>query len=149
MTEFDPEAEAMADALADALFRRMADAHSAVVLTTEEWTPERALDIVREKRARDAAAGRTDEHMDGHARHIADMIVGDAGVPADEASTTLLAMASHVGTVLVAHAQPMDSTVLRLLWVVADEIDRAQHQTTDGHCPRCDGTCAVLRGRQA
>ncbi|MEV2277808.1 hypothetical protein AB0I72_19710 [Nocardiopsis sp. NPDC049922] len=126
-------------------FRRLAAAHSSIIMTPDEWTPARVLDIVREQRARETAEGRVDEHMDAHARTIARTIVDTTEVGPDEAVTTLLAMATHVGTVLIAHARPTDSTVLRLLWVVADEIDRSQHQTTDPYCRRCGGTCQILR----
>jgi membrane glycosyltransferase len=142
----------MSDYDAEELFRRLAALRNSVVMTPEEWTPERALDIVREQRRREAVEGRTDAHMDGHARAIAHALA-DVGVAPDDLSTTLLAMASHLGTVLAAHARPADSMVMRLLWVVADEIDRAQHQpdiypTRERRCGRCGGLwpCSIATG---
>ncbi|WP_304455941.1 hypothetical protein [Nocardiopsis sp. YSL2] len=58
--------------------RALAAERGAVVLT--EWAPERLLDIVREQRARQAATGRADAHMDGHAHEIAAAITEITGV---------------------------------------------------------------------
>jgi hypothetical protein len=136
--------------------RALAAERGAVVLTEDEWTPERMLDIVREQRARQAATGRADTHMDGHAHEIAAAITETTGVDPDAVTAVLLAMASQVGTVLVAHQRSADSTVLHLMWSVADYVDRAQHQPattlpsepSPDRCGRCDEVwpCSISQG---
>ncbi|WP_304452845.1 hypothetical protein [Nocardiopsis sp. YSL2] len=131
--------------------RALAAERGAVVLT--EWAPERLLDIVREQRARQAATGRADAHMDGHAHEIAAAITEITGVAPDDVTAVLLAMASQVGTLLVAHQRSADSTVLHLMWSVADYVDRAQHRPDDGRTPgapccRCGqpSPCSISQG---
>ncbi|WP_416976651.1 hypothetical protein [Streptomyces sp. T028] len=88
----------------------------------EEWTPQLALDVIRENRRRHAGEARTRvlSHFGGH---LAEDLAAKTGVaPADIVTVLLLVSSTLAGPAL--HHQLPGVLVTDLLGYAADDLDR-------------------------
>ncbi|QIJ62600.1 hypothetical protein [Streptomyces sp. JB150] len=91
-------------------------------VTTEQWTRQGALDVVREGRRRYADDPRV-QALDEIAAVLADRLSKHVDVPPESIATVLLAASASVGAIALMHHLP-GPMIVEILQVTADELDR-------------------------
>ncbi|WP_406168982.1 hypothetical protein [Streptomyces sp. NBC_00996] len=105
--------EAIAQALTARGFRAM---------TSEHWSRQGALDVVREGRRRHAGDPRV-QKLGEIAATLADRLATHLDVPPEDIATVLLAAGASVGALAVMHHLP-GPVISEILQVTADELDQ-------------------------
>ncbi|MCI3277466.1 hypothetical protein [Streptomyces cylindrosporus] len=105
--------EAIAQALSARGYRTM---------TTEQWSRQGALDVIREQRRRNADDPRV-RSLDEIASRLADRLTKYVDVPAADMATVLLAAGASVGALALMHSLP-GPVISEILQVTGAELDR-------------------------
>lgn len=91
-------------------------------VTTEQWSRQGALDVLREQRRRHAGSPRI-KFLDKVASAFADRLTEHADVSPRDMATVLLVAGASVGALAVMHDLP-GRVVSEILQITADELDR-------------------------
>lgn len=96
----------------------------------EDWTPQLALDVVRENRRRHAGETRT-QALSHFAAHLAEDLAAKTNVAPSDIAAVLLLVSSTLGGPALHHSLP-GVVIVDVLGYAADDLDR---QANGGETP--------------